>query len=1683
MEPGLPSLELLQMQRSMSAVPEEESRGIAETLARGVVGVPSAFVDTLGSSLGLIDEGDVSSFFESIGATEQASYQRQNAGALGTIGDLVGAFVPGGLGIKALRLSSSALTGTRIAESGAARLLLLNKAKQSTALRSLQRTALEETKKTSIFAKEINQGPVKFVAAKFRNVSIANAVRESIAADLAITATMNKSETLFGEDPELSDYLASAALGIGVSGAFAAIIQRSVTKRTILKAFQKHSDLGLKKLDPFEAGKQLAEGTYPGASIPIFSATIKHLETLVAQETKNPDNTLLKNLTGDLRQFKEVIQNSIVRLTQPSEAVGTVNAGFRRANFSNTELANLRQLSVDSPDIFAGAEQLFRATDFDLPTWTNKLKAKIQETDDLIEKAKLKIEEGKLDRVPQKLYDEKTRLSTLETYNFQTVNSKGEITPTAQTGYRASAKAGEVVAGRSLGGFYIKGHKQTVFIDKNLQTRFDMAEGTNPGLKEYSDLQHIGGQVIERLLKDPTEFLPKVGDRFSYNYLGSFLSDDLFLTAYEKFAAKNGIAAADNIFHFGKNWNLRKIELNSLEKKYRVFKKTYDAASKNNLNLPVLDMMHMLNLPSGPAGTLHPIMELFLSQAALGKSAKLFRKDLDDTTFAGLQSTLNQLNKNFSTDLIASQEFKLRGSGFEPNKFADFVTMKAPIPISDITINNMQNLSASRKAIRLESMADFVSKNPAGLIGSTLGSLLSTVGETSTGLASRTPYQVATAVQELTPESIPSVGALTSVQNITRYSPVLQAVSAIASQAERTTKAVMGKIFEPYVPIFSKFRADPASIIDFNIFKQAYDFGFDISKEVIEVAEGRFAYTLKNSKRNRELIGRFFPNAGEEIYQRLEAKKLELPNMLTATKQYTPVTVSTLARDAIQGLSDLTVKRGQEANAFAELSGGKKIQLRDFHLMQPAFENRAVAFTYDTVRGDIIGTYQGVSANAAMEAAKFAVKNKPGLIVLSLKDIQQNAKLYDQAVDAFVDYSDPFLNPGGSISGRGARGSIDTTAATFNGIVDQIENTMLRDGRKAQEFFFRDQLDYVRLAEAASGSSNANFRTVQETNTFDLYQKLVSGVSLLQPGTATGKAYKAFEDVIDGGLAYLHDKYFGLLSKGKKANVPEIYEKYAASREGFNPFANALEFAESVHNIKTPPEIRKISAQIASMTTRLILRFYDLAHPMVNIVSLASTMPATRYGLNYNPSIHGSKERWLESIGLYGVPIGKAENIQMPSASKMLANTFRAAMTGEYSGLLKKAVDLGLTAQNITEFSEAIGKLETATAKGALGRAWDKFLDAGSYLADHSEIFSRKLAMIQGFEIAKKFAGLEDETAILLFANKHANDIVGDYRPINKPQVFQGAAGIQLGLFQTYMFNYFRRVFSYVEDKNTRALVTQFATQAAVFGGSTVPGFNQFNEYFYAGDYGEGNFVDHLTKSFGSDGAEFLLQGTISNLPKLFSADGVSLTSRGDANIRNVPGLSGLQQLPSFSAFKTILQGIGQISDMYQDGGIPSAQRAMEVVANYSVNRPIRGILEIAAGESTDRLGQIIEDNVRKPMSIVSRVLSMRTTQETAVREAYYTNRSIQAAQDDAASRARLSLRAAARAGKLNSQTFYSALGDYVKRGGDPENFLSLLIEQQRVGTISRTTLALKDAISGRDWDQFSRLMLVLGDK
>jgi hypothetical protein len=344
-----------------------------------------------------------------------------------------------------------------------------------------------------------------------------------------------------------------------------------------------------------------------------------------------------------------------------------------------------------------------------------------------------------------------------------------------------------------------------------------------------------------------------------------------------------------------------------------------------------------------------------------------------------------------------------------------------------------------------------------------------------------------------------------------------------------------------------------------------------------------------------------------------------------------------------------------------------------------------------------------------------------------------------------------------------------------------------------------------------------------------------------------------------------------------------------------------------------------------------------------------------------------------------------------------------------------------------------------------------------------------------GIQLAQDI-GIVTKESQLSFAHDLANKVIANYSPSNRPEVFQGAIGTSIGLFQSFIQNYYQRMFRYTETKDWSSLAHSFIGQSSVFGVPHVPGWSLINGLESSLSNGEQDATGGLRHRFGG-AADLLEGGALSNLFTLFGAPAADLYSRGDVNSR-IPGetlfeksdKSVVRQVAELSPAMSILgklhDGISQgVQAFWNSHDTLTSTQIGEILSNTIPNRPISGMIEqfMAHGNDTDRLGQLVSDT-HNAMESVYRIMGIRSMDQSKEIEAFYASKPAQEHQAALQASLRTSIRSAIREGRMDE--FYDIFeNQYVANGGDPRYFRRYVIEAQKAATQTRGERALERAM------------------
>lgn len=537
--------------------------------------------------------------------------------------------------------------------------------------------------------------------------------------------------------------------------------------------------------------------------------------------------------------------------------------------------------------------------------------------------------------------------------------------------------------------------------------------------------------------------------------------------------------------------------------------------------------------------------------------------------------------------------------------------------------------------------------------------------------------------------------------------------------------------------------------------------------------------------------------------------------------------------------------------------------------------------------------------------------------------------------------------------------------------------------------------------------------------------------------------------------------------KGKKIDASKMkefdYEAFAKRLEDegvVNPFAiydkaTAVE-KYGISQLTDNPEVpRRIIAAGNSMAATLALRMGELAHPIVNLMSMpiltslanAKNLPAT----------------------FMGVTKGTAE----ASTARIMYDGMRAMNSPRFAALNRKWEDLGYFQPLVSEATEIL-KATRKFEKGALANT-EKLLESGfvnfmSKPADFSEAMSRKIMMNTGAQLAKRIYPELDDNGVTIFARDFMDKAIGNYSAAQRPVMFQGTMGMALGLFQTYMLTMAQGVYRAVEFKDWKTLAKASMAQSTIFGTASMPGFQQVSEMI-----GEHFSEDHFDLTTGTyravgDKADWILYGLPTNLT------GASIYTRGDVDPRFPNVFAGVDNVVAVNMAAQSAEMVKSVARAMGEGE-SSGQAMLQALSLQTLSRPLARAAEVGMattgeGGSINRAGNTVQtaEEVLTFNGIAARAFAMRPFEEGKLREGQYLNRFYEAADRDIRKDTVNKLRTAIRAGKNTPEKVSELAEEYMRKGGSPTGWRAAYRT-----AIARTNVAGEDTFIS-DLDESSPL-------
>lgn len=1120
-----------------------------------------------------------------------------------------------------------------------------------------------------------------------------------------------------------------------------------------------------------------------------------------------------------------------------------------------------------------------------------------------------------------------------------------------------------------------------------------------------------------------------------------------------------------------KNWD--DVEFLSLSKKYNDWVHGVEQIGKQSEQILKLgvgqaknldDLIVELNLPNTGVGGMHPLMQLFSDLHTQGV------RRLEDV-YPNLEILKKDLQKSVlpKGDLygkyIEKPAINLRGSQMK-------VYPEERKPIHMLIKHTPTN------PLQREELIDAVTRQRMALIdgmkqsGKFGAPLIAAMVEEATRDVNR--LKTAQNVQSLMEGSQLRSDRVTTAMFGLENQPAHIAVDSISNAWDNLTKGYVAEKFKPHNETFNKLLTanNSGDLNLFNIAVHQQGIGWRGMPKLEEVYEGNtligYKIPLENHATNRKML--------EDIYGIVPEKDADLGYMprpvFGKDKTFDELVISPLAAAGMLAINEISQDVLSHINQLRKLAGLKEITRKPLHMLPKNLADKEKVWLLNADTGELHSIASGNTAVQAKAFAKEEIENAKrqgvNLFEATEKEIENYNLVKLEDFTKMVDFSTSFKQTGAA---RGT--SYGQTIEIGPEVLRRQQETLINQyntiRKVASSMFFEPEL---RAAELSAKTSGLNTSTLEKGRTiWDSWMRRALGIKSGDRKQTIGKFYGAVEDVYDSILQKVWDQKVTLLKGGQSVGQAErAFADLQKTLPEYNPFKDSMEFMQNTMKITAPHSAVKHAVKLNALAGATMLRMLNLGLATVNIMTLPTLIPVVAGALKRKPS--QSVEQWKSEIAAWSSPVDDSIALWNPTRATITGTHF--FFTEEGRKVLKEAGAKGHLWQKTVEQMQ----LFTSPSKGYHERMLTKAVDTLSIATDKTEEWSRGLSYATFYKLGKDNLGMKHE-ASMEFAHQMANKVIGDFRPNNRPQIFQGAAGAPFGLFTTFAWNYMQRVFGYVEKEQFGSFFRQMGLQAAFFGSKSLPGFNQYVDHFTANYDGTENMVDRLQNAYGTEMTDALLFGSVGSLT------GIAAYTRTDIRL---PGSNFLRDYnitdmaPAAGMIKKTYQGISDFAgSLASNQGFNGRQIAENVARTFPISG-VRGIVEIANGQSVDSRGQIVNEHVRTATGIAAKVLGMKPLREQLVIEEMARVRATSMKMADARREFRMMARAGFRSGKLDMDAL---IQQYLKStGGEVGDFKRVLQNEMEFALINKGYLQLlKDSAKVSAQDGMLRMINILNNE
>lgn len=473
-----------------------------------------------------------------------------------------------------------------------------------------------------------------------------------------------------------------------------------------------------------------------------------------------------------------------------------------------------------------------------------------------------------------------------------------------------------------------------------------------------------------------------------------------------------------------------------------------------------------------------------------------------------------------------------------------------------------------------------------------------------------------------------------------------------------------------------------------------------------------------------------------------------------------------------------------------------------------------------------------------------------------------------------------------------------------------------------------------------------------------------------------------------------------------RANPDKLGEEFTQidkylERAGMpRPYSEAKDYLKLNTNLPVQNLDGIISALNGAAAT-VMLRL-DSTQAIVNAMSMPIMLTPEMQKLKQY--VKGENLKQLEALTNTTVQKGVREPTNMKLAMGAVQEFFTGNKTKSRKELIEAFRQKGIVKNSLHEMQDAMDGLGVSPnmTEGTVKQAIKAIKGAGDLLAkpaDFSEEFVKYVAGRSAQKILELADGIPEEDKWAIIRN-FVDKVHGNYTASQRPTLFKGFAGQAVGLFQTYQFNLYQRMFHHLGEDSKKMAMTMIGTQAGLFGAQSLPGFQLLNDHVAKQSENYNNIYSVAKSEMGDDLSEWFIYGTGSNMFKPFPGmGGLDLYSRGDLTPRTPILLpTSLDEIPVVSMTKKAVTSF--LSTMQKSMGAIGAGEPesigtifMEGLAHNGLNRPLAGLSQMALDYRTTNQGKLLMtygNSENKAWTWATKALGAKTMDEAVAVNQYY---------------------------------------------------------------------------------------------